>query len=78
MGRDGSVGMVAFYELGGQEIESRGGRNFPNPSTPAHSTSNTRYIRGAKRRGVALTTQQQTEDEEQLLASVSGNFKKNH
>jgi len=34
-GRDSSVGMVNGYGLGGPGIESRWGRDFPHPATPA-------------------------------------------
>ena len=33
--RDSSVGITTHYGLDGQEIESRCGRDFPHPSTPA-------------------------------------------
>jgi len=35
LGRDGVVSIAPRYELDGQGIESRCGRDFPHPSGPA-------------------------------------------
>jgi hypothetical protein len=35
VGRDSSVGMATRYGLDGPGLESRRGRDFPNPSRPA-------------------------------------------
>jgi len=35
MGRDSSVGIATGYGMDGPGIESRWGRDFPHPSTPA-------------------------------------------
>ena len=62
MGRDSSVAIAIRYGLGGQGIESRWGRDFPQPSRPALGPTQPpiQWVPGLSRgysdQGVALTT----------------------
>jgi hypothetical protein len=57
VGRDSSVGIKTRYGLGGSEIESRWGRDFPPPSRPALGPTQppTQYVPGLSR-GKAVET----------------------
>ena len=46
MGRDSSVGIATHYGLDGPGIESRKGRDFPQPSRPAPGAHPASYTMG--------------------------------
>jgi len=80
MGRNSSVDMATRYGLDGPGIESRWGREFPHPFTPAHTTSytmGTGSFQGVKQpgRGVDHTPPSSAEVRERVelyLYSTSG------